>query len=239
MEDEITFGVYIPSYKRYKRGVITGKLFENPKHVIRESQAQQYIDAGFPNVISVPDNEVRSYSRVYNWIVDNAEEDIVAIIDDDVKSFSYRLDKNYEFNSVDTVQAEFERLAQIIYDLGIGVAFTTATAVPWGYTSEFRWSGIPGAFKIVNRSKVRAVMDTTLPKHVDIDYVLQELVYNRICLNALYIVDNAYNDDSTNVSGSNYDSKMISASSDIMAARWGKYFSYDYKHNKPSILVKR
>jgi len=238
-DGNFTFGVYIPSVGRYERGVITGKWFENPKHIVRKSQEQLYINAGFPNVIGVEDEEINQYSKVYNWIVDNAEEDVVAIVDDDVKNFIYRLERNYSIDDVETCQAEFERLAQLIYDLDIGVAFGSATPTPYVYTSEFGWYGIPGAFKVVNRKCIKARMDTELPRNTDIDYVLTELLLNRVCLNAKYLVDNPQEDDITNTTGSSYNREDIAASVEMMKAKWGKYFDYNANKNVPKILVNR
>ena len=237
-EGEFSFGVYIPSYKRAMRGVVTGKLFEHPSYVVRKSQQKMYEDAGFPNVIGVDDTEIDSYEHTFNWIVDNATEDVIAIVDDDVKSFMYRLDYNYVIEDVETCQAEFERLAQLIHDLDIGLAFGSATAVPYDYTSEFGWLGIPGAFKIVNRKMIKARM-ASMPRNVDIDYVLQELLKNRICLNAKYLVDVPYKDKNTNNSGSNYDAAAIESSVQIMKTKWGKYFSYNFKKNVPHVNVQR
>ena len=234
-----TFGVYIPSVGRYNRGMITGKWFESPKHIVRKSQEESYIDAGFINVIGVDDDEINQYSKVYNWIVDNAEEDVVAIVDDDVKSFVYRLERNYTIDDAETCQAEFERLAQLIVDLDIGVAYGSATPTPYVYTSEFGWYGIPGAFKIVNRKCIKAMMDTELPRNTDIDYVLTELLHNRVCLNAKYLVDNPQEDSMTNTTGSRYNRADIAASVEMMKAKWGKYFSYNERKNVPKINVKR
>lgn len=238
-ECDFTFGVYIPSYNRYERGMITGKLFEHPIHVVRKSQEEQYKEHGFTNVISVDDELVDGYSDVYNWIVSNANEDVIAIVDDDVKNFMYRLEYNYPIEDVETCQSEFERLAQLIWDLDLGLAFGSATPTPYVYTSEFGWFGIPGAFKIVNRKCIKAKMDTDLPRNTDIDYVLQELLKNRVCLNAKYLVDNPYNDRSTNTSGSTYNSNAIEASVDMMKLRWGKYFDYNANKNVPYIRVQR
>ena len=236
---EFTFGVYIPTTKRYSRGVITGKWFLEPKHVVRESEKKLYEDAGFQNIIAVEDTLICSYSKVYNWIVKNAEEDVVVIADDDVKAFVYMLDYNYPIPDALTCQAEFERLGQLLLDLNIGLAFGPATPTPYNYTAEFRWSGIPGAFKVVNRKAIKAKMDTMLYRNTDIDYVLQELLKNRICLNANYLVDNPVEDDITNTTGANYNVAGINASVEIMKSRWGMYFSYNSKKNVPRIQVKR
>ena len=72
VDNEITIGVYIPSVGRAERGMITGKLFESPKHIVRKSQEQEYKKMGFINVIGVEDNEIDGYGDVFNWIVENA-----------------------------------------------------------------------------------------------------------------------------------------------------------------------
>ena len=239
VEDEFTFGVYIPTCGRYGRGMITGKLFESPKHVVRKSEEQAYADAGFVNIVAVEDKEIAGYAPVYNWIVDNAEEDVIVICDDDVKNFIYRTDTNVPITDVETCQAEFERLGQLIWDLDLGIAFGSATPTPYVYTSEFGWYGIPGAFKVVNRRCVKARMDTLLQRNTDIDYVLQELLKNRVCLNAKYLCDNPFEDDTTNTSGSKYNPTAIAASVEMMESRWGRHFSYNSKKNVPMIHVER
>lgn len=235
----LTFGVYIPSYNRSARGVVTGKLFENPHYVVRQSQKELYEKEGFPNVIGVEDEKVNRYSKVFNWIIENATEDIILIIDDDVKGMKYRLDSVEKIEDVETIQAEFERIGQMLWDLDLGLAFGTATAVPWSYTSEFRFSGVPGAFKLINRKKLKARMEYTFPRNVDIDFVLQEVLKNRICLNALYICGDPYIDKLTNTTGSRYNQDSIKASVEMMKLKWGKYFGYNFNSNVPKIFVKR
>ncbi len=239
MADEFTFGVYIPSYGRARRGVVTGKWFENPHYVVRKSQKNEYKKAGFPNIIAVDDDEIDDYAPVFNWIVDNAKEDVVAIVDDDVKNFMYRLEYNYQIEDMETCQAEFERLAQLIWDLDLGLAFGTATPTPYGYTSEIGWFGIPGAFKVVNRKKIKSRMDPDIPRAQDIDYVLQELLNNRVCLCARWLVDTPYEDKETNTSGSRYNQADIETSTAIMKSRWGKYFRYNEEKNTPIITIER
>lgn len=240
MEDkELSFGVYIPSVGRAYRGVITGKLFENPKYVVRKSQAAEYEEMGFPNVIGVEDEEIADYELVYNWIVDNAEEDIIVIADDDIKAFNYLLERSYRIEDVETVQAEFERIGQLLFDLGIGLAFGPATPAWYNYTCEFGFFGIPGAFKVVNRKAIKARMDATLPRCSDIDYVLQELLLNRICLSVKWLVDSPFEDSKTNVTGSIYNKDGIMDAVQIMKARWGKHFTYNMERNIPMIDVTR
>lgn len=237
--DEFSFGVYIISYNRASRGVITAKHFENPKHVVRKSQRDDYVAAGFENVISVDDDEIDNYDKAYNWVVDNSLEDVVAVVDDDISSFIYRLDTSKKIEDPMIVQAEFERLAQILHDLEIGLAFGPATPVPYGYTSEFGFLGIPGAFKIVNKACIKSRLDDSIPRNSDIDYVLNELLENRICLDAKYLCDIPKDDGDTFTSGSLYSMNDIVSSVEIMQAKWGRYFQYNLNKNVPKIMVQR
>ena len=239
MATEFAFQVYIISSSRYSRGPITARNFLNYKHVVRRSQEKDYLQNGFDNVISFPDELINSYTKVFNYLSNSAQEDVIAIVDDDIDYFKYRTDKIERIKSSEIVQAEFERLAQIIYDLDIGLAFGPPNSIPYNYTSEFSWFGIPGAWKIVNRSKIKAAMDPQIDRNVDIDYVLQEVLLNRVCIDARYLCGEGYKDEITRSSGSVYSINSIENSIAQMKLRWGKYFTYDAKKNVPRILVSR
>ncbi len=239
MGADFTFQVYIISSSRYSRGPITAKNFLNYKHVVRKSQENAYLENGFENVISFTDELINSYTKVFNYLVDHAPEDVIAIVDDDIDFFKYRTDKIEKIKSAEIVQSEFERLGQIIYDLELGLAFGPPNSIPYNYTSEFSWLGIPGAWKIINRDKIKARMDAQIDRNVDIDHVLQEVLLNRVCIDAKYLCDEAYKDKITRSSGSLYSRNSIESSIDQMKLRWGKYFRYDAKKNVPYILVSR
>lgn len=233
-----TFQVYIISASRYSRGPITAKNFLDYKHVVRKSQEQSYIDNGFENVIAFEDNLINSYAKVFNYLVEHAPEDVIAIVDDDTEFYRYRTDTTRKIESPELVQGEFERLAQIIYDLDIGLAFCPPTATPYNYTSEFSWLGIPGAWKIVNRNCIKAKMDTSISRQ-DIDYVLQEVMMNRICLDAKYITTKGFDDAESLTSGNFYLKSDVDHSIETLELRWGKYFQFDRKKNIPKLFVDR
>lgn len=239
MGSEFTFQVYIISAGRWADGPITANNFTNYKHVVRKSQEQQYRDNGFNNIVAIEDELISGYGVLFNYLVDNAEEDVIAIVDDDIERFIYRKDSYYEIEKPETVQAEFERLAQILHDLDLGLAFGPATSAPYNYDREIAFKGIPGAFKIINRRQVKARMDGKFDRDIDIDYVLQELVQNRICINAMYLCDKAYKPENVHFSGSVYDTAMIRNTVDLMKLKWGKYFSYNHKNNRPKLQVER
>lgn len=74
------FGIYIPSYKRAAT-ISTHKLLEYYKVVVRKSEETEYLKV-IPkeNLIAVPDEEINNIVKVVNWIVDNSEEDAIAMM---------------------------------------------------------------------------------------------------------------------------------------------------------------
>lgn len=236
---DIKFQIYIISHGRHERGEITAKNFTNYKHVVRESEKAIYKKHGFKNVVGYPDEDINSYTKVFNYLVDNAPEDVIAIVDDDIDHFLYRTDKSEIITDSWIVQQEFERIAQMIADLRIGLAMADVLSIPYSYSQEFTWGGVPGAWKIINRSVIKARMDSSIARNVDIDYVLQEMLKNRICLKVKYLCSFGYRDESTTTSGSNYDGSDIEASLTEMKLRWGKYFNYNKKRGIPYIHVPR
>lgn len=225
-DGEFAFGVYIISHGRAASGPITAKNFETYKHVVRKSEEEEYAKNGFENILAIEDSLIDSYAKVFNYLQDNAEEDVIAIVDDDINYFEYREKETVPIESPETVQAEFERLAQMVYDLRIGLAYGPPTDTPYNYTSEFAWTGMPGAFKIVNRSCIKARMDPKADRNVDVDYVLQELLENRICLSAKWLCDKAFMEKNANVTGSRYTSDQLISSLELMKLRWGRYINY-------------
>ena len=92
------FGIYIPSYKRANT-ISTHKLLEYYKVVVRKSEEDAYLKViSKENMIAVPDEEIDNIVKVVNWIVDNAEEDVIAMIDDDMNDLIYRLDFNQSWS---------------------------------------------------------------------------------------------------------------------------------------------
>lgn len=233
------FQVYIISCGRYKRGMVTAKNFTDYKHVVRKSEEQLYIENGFDNVISFDDELINRYTKVFNYLVENAPEDVIAIVDDDIDFFEYRNPFTTKITDPNVVQAEFERLGQMLYDLDLGLAFGSPNNNPYNYTAEFTFFGIPGAWKIVNRKAIKSKMDMTINRNVDIDYVLQEVLKNRICLDARYLCGRGYKDKTTNSTGSIYSKNDIDSSIDRMRLKWGRHFTYNDKNNLPRINVKR
>ena len=234
-----TFNIYIPSYKRAKTAC-THKILEYYTYVVRQSELQDYIDAGIDpdHIWAVEDAEINNLVKVVNYIVDNAPEDIICMIDDDVPFLYYRLDTYEKITEPETVTAEFERIGQLISDLRIGYAAVDASISPWNYGSEFEFKGTSGGMRWFNKPCYKSRFREEVYHNCDLDVVLHELLVNRIILKPKYLCTKGGTD--TNAGG-NTEKKRADqiACANLMKQKWGKYFSYNFKSNKPYIRVKR
>ena len=232
-------GVYCMSYNRADK-ILTNNVVEYCTYVVRKSEEGKYRAAGISNLIAVEDEKIDSGIKALEWIIYNTPEDIVAILDDDIKNFVYRSKRAEPIDDPELVSMEIERLAQILYDLNLGFLTTDATPRPYGYDQPFTFNGASGAFRIFNKAIYKAKRDHNIPYNSDLDCILQELAYNRVILNPKYFCAAAQID--TNKGGMT-DSKTRRAQLDSIASlqlKWGpKYFRYDFVRNTPHILVKR
>ena len=239
MDDkELSLGIYVQSYHRYDK-ILTQQLLERCTYVVRESEAELYRQAGVNSVWAAPDEEVNNAIKTYWWIVDHAPEDIIFIADDDIEDMMYRIDNitRLEKNQ-DSIMAEIERIAQLMADLDVGYACIDATGIPYGYDGEFAFKGTSGSMKWVYKKRLKARPDENCKYNYDLDLVLQELLMNRIILKPRYIICKDFQD--TNAGGDSSKLRQDQIDSiENMKRKWGKYFGYDFKKNRPRIKVPR
>lgn len=236
--EELSVGIYVPSYRRWNR-ILTQELFEECTYLVRKSQEDDYRKAGVKNIWAVEDDQINNGIKAYYYIIDNAPEDIIVIADDDIHDAAYLLTEVTDLKqNKELITSEVYRIAQIIYDLGIGMAYCSPTIIPYNYTQEFAWKGIPGAVKWINRSVFKARYDYKVAENFDIDIIMQELLVNRITLMPKYLNFRADTDTNAGGNSARFRSTQL-ASLTNMQAKWGKYFSFNKKNNKPSINVKR
>ena len=231
------FNIYVPSYGRAET-TTTFKLLEYCTYVVRKSQEEQYKARGIENIWAIEDYKIDNLCKVSNYIVDNSPEKVIFTIDDDVDYFLYRLDKNVKIDDKEIIMGEIERIAQIIVDLGIGFAAEDAAIAPWNYSAEFTFKGTTGAMRWYNKDTYKARFKEEVYHNCDLDVVLQELLVNRIILRPMYFCVKAGTD--TNSGGNS--SKTRKEQKDCayeMKRKWGKYFDYNFKNNKPRINVSR
>ena len=140
MKRDKTFGIYVPSYKRYDC-IKTDKVLNDCTYVVRESEEQLYRDAGVRKILSAPDQEIDSLPKIRQWIIDHTPEDIIVQIDDDIERFSYVNKVNMEeIPDPDIIDAEMVRIGQILSDLNLGFASIRMQESVIKYNEEFRFS---------------------------------------------------------------------------------------------------
>ncbi len=239
MEERRPFMIYIPSYRRADT-ITTHKLLEYYKVVVRQSEYEDYLKAiDKKDLIPVEDEKINSVSKVWNWVIENSEEDIIAIIGDDCDDFMYRLDFNVKVDKdKELITSEIERVAQMMCDLDVGYGCDDATNTPWNYDSEFAFTGTSGGIVWVNKRKYASKYNDEIGYCCDTDVVFQELLKNRIVLKPKYLCPVAGTD--TNKGGNSSKSRQSMIDSfKAMKIKWGKYFDYDLKSNKIFVRVKR
>lgn len=81
----MNYGIYAPSYKR---GHLcrTHKYLPEVTYVVRESEAEDY-DGVHDRIWIVPDSAQGNLCRIRNYILDNAAEDNIVLLDDDIHYF--------------------------------------------------------------------------------------------------------------------------------------------------------
>ena len=238
-EEIVPFGIYIPSYKRAQT-CTAHKFLQRYKYVVRKTEEQEYLAAGIPaDCIWVVDDElICGLTEVNQFLIDNAPEPIIVILDDDIHHFYYLLEKLDSIEDPEVVTAELERIAQIMLDLGIGMAATDATTTPWSYVSEFEFKGCTGAVRWINRTVFKSKCHKELEYNYDLDLVLQELLTNRIILKPHYFKSKGLTDTNEGGASEKRRDDQI-ASIKLMKMKWGKHFGYNFKMNKPNINVRR
>ncbi len=121
MSGDFTLGIYVPSYNR-AGDTKTFELLDGCTYVVRKSQEKEYQQIGVKRIWAVEDCKIDNLCKVLNYINDNAREDVIFTIDDDVDYFLYRMERNEKIQDKEIVISEIERIAQLMVDLGIGFA---------------------------------------------------------------------------------------------------------------------
>lgn len=239
MADELTFGIYIPSYRRAET-CCAHKLLEYGTYVVRKSEEAAYKarDLSPCTVWGVDDELIGGLTEVNQWLIDNAPEDIICILDDDIKHFYYRLDETEDITDPVTCTMELERFAQLMVDLDIGFGCVDSTAAIWNYDGAFAFKGTAGSTRWVYPKKFKAKCLKEVEHNYDLDVVLQELLYNRVILKPRYFCSKGSTDTLAGGASGKLREDQV-ATINLMRNKWGKYFDYDFKHNKPTIRVER
>ncbi len=241
MNQNTSFNIYCMSYRR-PDNIMSKNLFEYCTYVVREEEAAAYRDAGIEDMLVIPDGAVFSFMSTLYWIIENTPEDVIFIADDDIEKFVYRMDDTTYLEKEDgepdreKITSEIERIAQLIYDLGLGLAFDQPTLAPYGYDCEFKFLGMPGHIRWINKKALKAKYDRKDPAASDVDMMYQELLRNRIVLQPRYLCAKAFMDTNEGAERSRKGHLILVES---MKNKWGKYYGYDHNRNIAKIHVKR
>lgn len=233
-----SFNIYVISYHR-SHAILTEHLLEYCTYVVRKSEEQDYINAGVRSVWGIEDSLIDSCTKVMNYLIENAPEDVIAVLDDDCESFSYRSDVMEKIKDTVTVCREIERLAQIVYDLNIGYLANPVGSSLMYYSRPFSFTGLTGALKVYNRKVLKARYRKDLIFVADMDFELTELLFNRIMLIPDYFTIQAKLDTNSGGNSDKKTSKLETAENELLVAKWGKYYQKAQNGKPGSIKVKR
>jgi hypothetical protein len=238
--DNPTMNIYCISYNRSDTTIVH-KLLEYVTFIVRKSQEKDYQLLG-SDVFAIDDELVSSFAKVNNWILENINVDVAAVLDDDIDNFIYLNTGNRSISkNIEESTREIERLCQILYDLDIALLGTPITPIPYKYLGPYSFSGMIGPLRIYNIKRIK-----TRYKDIkffgDTDFVLTELLNNRIILRPNYFVPSAKLEK--NKGGMNIvrNKEMQDELAVYMSQKWGKYFLFKdsgFYKNTTKILVNR
>ncbi len=83
--------IYVPSYKR-AGDVLTRKVIPDSILAIHEFEEKDYKKNDGGELLVIPDELRGNIAKVRNYILDNANDDKIVMVDDDVRSFGYHED---------------------------------------------------------------------------------------------------------------------------------------------------
>lgn len=238
-QDYKTLGVYVPSYKRADQ-IKTWNVLNDCTYVVRESEEAAYRQAGITKILAAPDAEIDSLPKVRQWIIDHTPEDIVVQIDDDLQRFSYANKNNIvEIDDKDVVDMELERVAQIISDLDIGFAAIQMQENVLKYSREFSFRSTIGQVCWFNKEALAGRYDENIRFKADIDFELQELLYNRIIIVPEYIRVKAVYDKNDGGNSVTKNTRTIQEAVEYMKNKWGVHYAHNFKSNVSRVNVRR
>jgi hypothetical protein len=221
---------------------MTNKLFEYCTYVVREEEVELYKAAGIENILAIPKGSVCDFMSTFYWIINNTPEEVICIVDDDVKCMCYRNDKRYPIYDEngnpdrETATMECERIGQLLSDLNLGLAFDNPNFASYIYDREFGFKGMPGHIRWVNKSAFKARYNPDDPATSDIDMAMQELLLNRIILLPKYYCTTALMDTNAGAAEARKEHTDMTIA---MHNKWGDYYVYNYRKNIANINVPR
>lgn len=174
-----------------------------------------------------------------NWITQNFADDCVVMIDDDFQFVRCLVGMQRKITKPRDIYQIIENCWACAKDLNIGTFCWSRSANTFLMKNEFRpfRAVVPAtaAFGIMGKSRYR-LSDTTLPGREDIDWVLWELLENRI----LFADFRFYFDFGKCFSGRGGNVGVVSSddfdkTTKAVKRRWGKYVRIERPHWGPNV----
>lgn len=217
-------GYYIPSYKRAD-AVTTLDWMPYATLVVRESEASDYREHNpEAKILPVEDSQICSAVKVRNWILDNAPEDLIVQCDDDVDVIEYCNHQNQHRLTNEDLLMECERVAVMIDDLHLGYGAVSCAFKPMAHEGEFTFNHSCGVLSWYDKRYLKARYDEGCELNDDLDFALQELLYNRIFLCVEYIYIKAGRDTNPGGNSVNKSRAMQARAREYMKQKWGDAF---------------
>ena len=107
------------------------------------------------------------------------------------------------------------------------------------HLGEINFNGITGSVRYYNKEKLKARYNNDLKFFQDIDFVLQELITNRILFRPNYFIGKAQVETNKGGGTSNKSMKMKADCYKLLKKKWGKYIDFNSKRNITKIVVPR
>jgi hypothetical protein len=217
--------------------MITHKLFPDAVLVVPESEKENY--SGYKLQIKTVPDEIVGLSKLRNWVLDNFCEEIILMVDDDVKCLSYVA--GYLTRRI----IEPEVVWQIVENTGLCAKDIGTSCFGFNqnwdsrkyqHNKPFKLSGwCGGAIGVVGR-KIRFFERNMLK--VDIDYCLETMLKDRILW-----IDNRYafyQIRNINVGGNSTFRTKEKVRQEIanLKEKWGKFFVHKYTRTGEEVQIK-
>ena len=193
-------GFYIVSYNRWD-DIITNRSVPNATVVVRKSQEELYKGAGIEKVWAIQDDLIDSWVNVMNYVLNNAPEECIVIMDDDIKAFSYLRQQENKITDVEVIEDELIRISVMIHDLELGHGLLNFIADVRKYHEEFTFYGTGGGCYFFNKAVCKSQFFNEAYAVADAEFQLQELMENRLVIYPKYFSGNALFNKGGNTQG--------------------------------------
>ena len=229
--------IYVPSYKR-AGDVLTRKVIPDSILAIHEFEKDYYKKKEGGELLVIPDDLRGNIAKVRNFILDNANDDKIVMLDDDVKAVGYHQDCNQNVMNYNQILDFLDNGYIMCKELGCSLWGINLQSDPKFYREYNPFSllgAVLGTFSCHFKPELR--YDEKLFLNEDYDFFLKNIKKYRKVLrfNKYYYVANHLNKKGGCGSYRLKDTEIEQAK--IMQKRWGsKVFRFDINKSTNGIV---